>query len=124
MKSANQLLRTARDLLQFPEDWTKGDLQNKETGALCIYGALYMADIGVASPHDGSRYPGAAVYEAVRTIGRIAWTVRPMPGALDYVGGFNNHPDTTHQDILNVLDEAIATTLPSHELSCLSYVFE
>lgn len=99
-------LIAARDRIDTPDKWCKHALRNSE-GQRCINGAiLHMAADGY------SEIPTNFV-TCSAMIGIVAARLYPDRVDSPYGGSstvsFNNHPLTTHADVMRVLDEAIAT---------------
>lgn len=86
-----RLILAARELLSDPAKWFKGNYICKQTGAMCILGALgWRDDINFDYP---SKVAKAAA-------DRIA----DLDGI--YIPEFNDDPDTTHEQVLALLDRA------------------
>lgn len=99
-----ETLVKARELLSDPEKWAKEDFAYTADEApvhpldpaatcFCLLGALER----VTRNRDGLAYLDAR--QAIRGM---------LPGEHDCVPEFNDDPDTTHADVLAVLDKAIA----------------
>lgn len=97
MKSVREVLVAARALIDTPEKWTKGSMGRTASGA-CV----------VASHRDACRWCAiGAVIRVDGSVGYRAWD------ALDAASGsaapmFNDAPSTTHADVMNLFDRAIA----------------
>jgi hypothetical protein len=92
MTEVSDTLRAARKLIEKPENWCQTNYCETVGGVqrCCVFGAVSMAapntDVSVTA------------IRALRTqMGR--------PGTLE---GFNDHPDTTHAMVLDLLTRAIA----------------
>ena len=97
-----EILRGARELLAKPERWTKGECARRSDGSItfslddeatcfCLDGALIRLCGGSHTDlfHES--------WEALRSIRPGECPIR-----------FNDHPNTTHADILDLLDRGIA----------------
>jgi hypothetical protein len=84
------VLRAAKDRIATPEAWHKG-FWGDGRGARCLVGSL-LDGAGGMDGYDDFLAAWSVVH---RTIGR-------NPAV------FNDHPDTTHADVLMALDDAIA----------------
>lgn len=102
MSDELQILRDLRDLLEPPQNWIKGAYARDEHGFLagsthplatcwCLSGAVTR----VAPSHQ-------VVARIYRLLARRGFVSLPE---------FNDHPDTTHSDVLELLDEAIAEVI-------------
>ena len=102
-KSVVQVLREAKAKIAEPEAWARGRFAYSECGGAvgpdnpqatcwCALGAA----MAVACPAPALNAAAAALRQAVRK----RWG---MP-----VVRFNDHPDTTHEMVLSVYDDAIA----------------
>mgnify|MGYP001797557280 CR=1 FL=1 len=98
-----QVLIKAREHISDPSMWYQGNWsQTGIDGArkgypCCVYGAIEWAlpnDIG--NPHLNSKAEKLALF--VEKVAGIE---------ADGLGGFNDDPNTTHQDVLDVFDKAI-----------------
>ena len=85
-------LIAAKALIATPEKWGKG--KYKHDGRRCAL---------IAIDHGGAGYAGhMALREA-------------LPGDFACILAFNDHPDTTHADIMALFDRAIAAAVGSTE---------
>jgi hypothetical protein len=96
------LLTKTRDLLSDPEHWTKGVARSINDGGeecFCLAGALEH----FSAPAPASAWVNwrAANVELAKDL------PEPGIGALGGVIDFNDHPETTHADILALLDRTI-----------------
>jgi hypothetical protein len=94
MATVKENLIAAKALIDTPEKWGKGGYRDPFTGRLCAYGAL-----GVAERGDARNYSEALAYRL-----RVAVPDRFHGRVAEY----NDHPDTTHADIMALFDRAIA----------------
>lgn len=92
-------LTEGRAFLSDPTRWIKGRLFDgayHEPTAACARGALYCGSLA----HEAARGADLCLTRHVpRSFGRVDSRILP---------DFNNHPDTTHADILALFDRAIA----------------
>lgn len=106
-----ELLKGVRKHLSNPENWYKGGYApggcvNIPKGCVCLLGAAnYVADPDRNYSRDGTNYAAETILDR--------GLVGCVPAAFERdgfvrVASFNDHPDTTHADILKVLDCAIA----------------
>jgi hypothetical protein len=120
------LLERARAKLAKPTAWTKDfmaktalrsevSFTHSKATQFCMLGALYRAayeiDHNAVNGIRANFHP--AVLEAERRLARSI-DDKPLPPGWDAADGrisyFNDHEATTHEDVLRVYDEAIATT--------------
>jgi hypothetical protein len=96
-----ETLKAARQTLTPLEAWTKGDNARDQDGARvdpqdpratcwCLIGAIAMQ----------GHYSSVASYEIRQTLVK--------DGRCDSIAAFNDDPDTTHDDVLGLLDKTIA----------------
>ena len=97
-------LRKAKALISDPENWNKdGDYfkdGDPDTGCMCVFGALSLAmrtDEGVAHTQD------VIIHNASRDL----FDMEPIK--------LNDHPNTTHADIMALFDRAIELTETEEE---------
>ncbi len=97
MNKATRLLQDARDLIDHPDKWTKGTLYDQ--GRYCMLGAIQQAEAStkqrVGSNHIARNRlleTGIAMFPSISFRG---------------IASINDHPDTTHDDILAMFDKAI-----------------
>jgi hypothetical protein len=95
-----EMIKGARELLSDPKRWGKGSSRPNGT-AYCVIGALSECN---------AHKRGEIVEER---IGRLQNAVRLVEehipsGGERLVSFYNDAPDTTHQDILNLLDKTLA----------------
>lgn len=99
MTTPASLLTSAREALTDPRRWTKGHMALDKRGysvyaadptavCWCLMGALEVPAIGWSEAHQ------EAYITLVKMLGMG-------------VSEFNDHPNTTHQMVLDVLDQAI-----------------
>lgn len=89
-------LRRARDIVA--KGWCPRGLYD-ELGNVCAVGAVNIACEGHL--HVRSK-PTSRRDEALRAL------IRHLPGSWQEVYRYNDDPSTTHQDILNLFDKALA----------------
>lgn len=102
MTTTVEILRNARSLIDSPEKWHQGDYgefgaSGEEYCKFCAFGALDAS----CSRLDAEQMVYSAADRALMAALPIAFQ------DLSYVT-FNDHPDTTHQDIMDLFDRAIA----------------
>ena len=117
--TTRELLLKAREIIAKPEHWSKGancrdadgepchPSDDSKAVSWCLYGAVDR--IGLLLPEEGDEALARAHTVACRALtGVIERRKRGMLGR-QYTGpaGFNDAPETTHDDVLAVLDEAI-----------------
>lgn len=88
------LLVTKNHFLDRPEHWTKGKSFDKETNSYCLSGALTAAVEVVDGYNEG------LLSKVLNCVSDLV----PYHSILH----FNDEPETTYDDIMVVLDEAIA----------------
>lgn len=107
MKSS-EILQKTRDLLSDPSHWTKGEfardasqkwtnVRNPEATCWCSWGALSRTIVDFQLEETGQNIPlheGFSQVPTLRTRG-------------DNITLMNDHPDTTHAEILQGFDNAI-----------------
>lgn len=100
------VLTRARALIADPRDWRHGAPPTPIDAPYCAMTACYSASGGVSYDYygnlSGSIYP--------RAVYRLARCVVDQSGPVP-IGTFNDHPDTTHADVLALYDRAIASLL-------------
>jgi hypothetical protein len=103
MTSTKDVLIAARAKIATPETWTKGSAWRDENGrrcslknaqCFCVAGSVWALEVGNM---DGRQDV------ALNTIGASI-----PPKFKRDIAGFNDHPETTHADVLAVMDAAIA----------------
>lgn len=101
-------------LLAKPADWTKDTLSRTGSDghvSRCLYGALLQADHGnpdwAFSPVRDGFFQRVAAYSVE---GILNGLVHPF-GTEYPIAAFNNHPDTTHADVLAIIARAKAKVL-------------
>lgn len=104
--TTHEVLVAARNRLSDPENWCPEGTHG-EGGQMCV--AITIADISGTDEMDeyGPLYEpacGAVLDVLGRSRGRLGNGV--------VVGYWNDAPETTHADVLSVLDRAIAATAP------------
>lgn len=101
--SASEVLGQARDIVA--NGWCKGAL-NDHRGNHCALGALYAAEAKDVFE------PSILSGDARVAFGAISDIAEELGYTFDWGHGnivaFNNAPETTHQDVLNLFDKAIA----------------
>ena len=107
-----ETLREARKLIEKPENWIKGQSIEirPEGNAYCLLGALSWTSYanGNFMPDKTYRSATSAVIDSV--------VARNYGGA----SLFNDAPETTHEDVLSLIDETIdrlETERANHELN-------
>lgn len=101
MATVKENLIAAKALIDTPEKWGRGDYEN-EAGCLCAYGAIMKAKYGfVLEYDDGPFSEDHALMHALPPLSGVKFDLAD-------VSAFNDHPDTTHADIMALFDRAIA----------------
>jgi hypothetical protein len=95
MKTVKIYLLATRELLNTPKSWTQGAYARDKRGA--SVGSHHPQAISWCL--SGATYKIGAPYITQDSIRR---SIGPHG-----IAKFNDHPDRTHQDILNLLDKAI-----------------
>ena len=90
-----QTILKARELLSDPDKWFKGSMTNRAHNAFCVMGAIRVVTTGDALTWNR---------KTVEASNRVAGFV---PGI---VSAFNDDPNTTHADVLALLDRAALAT--------------
>jgi len=103
-KETADLIRKARARIGTPEKWGKGN---------------YFSELPCCDLSDLKSFPDGCPACA---LGASAWATgsaevttvdealtASLPNGFDYVDDFNDHPDTTHADVMALFDRAIAT---------------
>lgn len=101
MNEVKQILVAAREHLTNPVNWGKGShvCGNKECVVTAIYRQVYRLNI----PDDVADTATAlADAKARKEKNRL-----PYVGDMRQAARFNDHPDTTHADVLRFMDELI-----------------
>lgn len=96
MKSSEQL-RAGKELIKDPNKWIKGNFRDYINGKFCMIGALYAA------------CPGRSIDEMDKRDVAIDYLGESIPNDNRKFGipFFNDHPSTTHAEIMKVYDDAI-----------------
>lgn len=103
-KAELEVLTRARALIADPRDWCHGAPPSSIDAPYCAMTACYSASGGAAINHYGT----SLIY--VGAISRLSRCMDKPFGPVP-VGTFNDHPDTTHADVLALYDRAIASLL-------------
>lgn len=93
-------LIAARALIDTPEKWGKGQYETFP-GRYCLYGASF---VGRGAPVSGDNLPSLEDWALVKALPSLAKT---NGGVLPDVTRFNDHPGTTHEMAMAVMDRAI-----------------
>jgi hypothetical protein len=118
---ALEVVTTAKALIADPKHWTKGYLAVDKLGRLtslrspqackwCMSGAIHRAAYNLG----GIDEFGVATPEAISVLRDICLTFRALyPEPTDgkrmrYFAQFNDHYKTTHADVMEIFDKAIA----------------
>lgn len=104
MVTVYEILMKARGRIDSPDKWCKGDYF--KDGKCCLAGALHYA----LSGKDRLVYKGECDRELLALTRSVEVLVKkcsktPMSQGLHH---FNDRGTTTHQDVMRVMDEAIA----------------
>ncbi len=96
MTKVGNLLRASKALISDPSKWIKGAYVD-DYGCMCAQGALNEAYIS-------SKYGHEIAYEASLFLKAGVQKVRTYR----LVTSYNDDPETTHADIMNLFDDAAA----------------
>ena len=102
MKTASQVLRDAKRLIDEPGKWCKSFRSSGD--AMCAHGAIQCAISGNADNSSCERERAAALY-IIRTLPRAAVEKYHIKTG---VANWNNAPERTHADVMAAFDRAIA----------------
>ena len=93
MTSIAQVLRDARALIDTPDKWVKG--YNERDGCMCVLGAIakVLRSRNVIPDWEYSESAEMAKF---------------LPAGFRQIDDFNDHPTTTHADVMALFDRAIA----------------
>lgn len=97
-----EIIQGARELLSDPKRWNKGDLTNRDGTKMCVVGAMLRAS-NIFWENDCFKAAATLIRQHIPN-GRVDLADDGLP----LLGGYNDHPDTTHQDVLDVLDKTLA----------------
>lgn len=97
MASVKDYLIAARTLIDTPEKWGK-NFYYESDGCLCIVGAVGKA---MGLPASGGQLCGSLI----RPLNEALPDTAPIR---NHLPSYNDHPDTTHADIMALFDRAIA----------------
>lgn len=113
------MLRLVRHYLTEPERWSKGSWAFDENGqscasiypgatCWCVAGAVGRAssDVSIVSPDVYSVVSRSVVYN--RVVHAIYVAMRDREHRFGNIQQWNDHPRTTHSEVLRILDDAIA----------------
>lgn len=92
MSTTLEVLRGARELLRDEDRWIKGDFENG-VGGFCLLGALVHSE-------DEKCLAYSALQRQVNMMSKTGFGIA--------VATFNDAKTTTHADVLDLLDKAIA----------------
>lgn len=110
-KAAARLLKSARALIEKPENWVKGTYNCHVEGrpCFCMVGALERA---VEDNTDDDLWCGSPLHQFAAFALLDALFDSELDGVSpkeQTIPDFNDAPTTTHQDVLEVYDVAIAS---------------
>lgn len=105
-------LRKTKEYLADPKRWHKGSAANESGDAYCLIGAVSVSRFWI-----GDHFAGYEEYnidddvKVGNVISEVFKTLRSLVPD-EYEGGniianFNDHPDTTHEDIMNLINQGI-----------------
>jgi hypothetical protein len=119
------ILKTGKAVIANPENWTKFYMATDEYGRMtplnspqackwCMSGALHRAfhELGGVDEH-GDPKPGT-----VEIFRDISNTFSVLTG-MNFMSVYNDHRTTTHTDVMNIFDRAIAHYEGSEEKTVL-----
>jgi hypothetical protein len=111
MAKAARVLEEAGNLLSSREKWTKGAYARDEQGipiSSSYLGGCSFCLVGAVSHATRSLYPveSAKGYLASRTIVFLDGVLRLLGSGGQLTTTWNDHPGTTHEMVLNLLQEA------------------
>jgi hypothetical protein len=95
MTQAGNLLRAAKALISDPDKWTQEGLYVTDDGCMCAHGALNRAYM-----KGGHSYEIAD--QAYNFMSKALIKLQPYRAVTSY----NDDPETTHSDIMNLFDDA------------------
>lgn len=96
-----EILRAARAKIDTPEKWTRGAYARTKSGRIVgpeCASAVHLCAVGAVT---------AAASPAMTVDDALVVLARELPSA-GGITNFNDHPGTTHADILALFDRAIA----------------
>lgn len=99
-----EILEKTDELLSSPERWNKGRYYDKRKNCWCLKGALYRRDSSSFFSTNPNYLDVNSASLFVRKAILELFPQRNFPGAC--VIGFNDHPDTTFEDVKAVLKRA------------------
>jgi len=109
--SVLDVLRTARGLIENPENWTKGEIARNSDGKICAAdgrGAVCWCSVGAVDRawlrSENTDY--SVQHQALTLLDRLSG--REDTEYCRPVAAFNDSPETTHADVLALFDHAIA----------------
>ncbi len=109
-KSEIDILDEMSLTLSSPEKWCKGHLwegkeaeTNPNVGQHCLYGALNLADHDAATWHGPFDFKTGAAFNVHRRLAESESVTPSWPPESAAVN-FNNAPETTHADILDLIE--------------------
>jgi hypothetical protein len=111
MKTPKEFLIDARNRIANPENWTKGTGARDDQGMrvpiamgtrFCAMGSLWRCELGDTN-HSERLLNGGNYSQELLDAADLLYEANGGS-----VPKFNDHPDTTHADILNLYDKAIA----------------
>lgn len=101
MAIVKENLIAAKALIDTPEKWIKGSLQNAEETCFCTYGAA--AKVARTFPHKSGM--DSLLTDALADA--LPDSFLPDPNGILSIAQFNDDPSTTHADIMALFDRAI-----------------
>jgi hypothetical protein len=104
MTQAGNLLRAAKALISDPSRWTQQGVYVTDDGCMCAQGALNRA-------YTAGEHSYETAYEAENFLKVVVKKVRTYR----LVTSYNDDPETTHADIMNLFDDAATMADAPHK---------
>jgi len=101
-------LRAAKGLIDTPEKWLKGNLADKGNTCFCTFGAAQF----------GPQRKWSKGVDTAATLALVDALPEPFRSGVatkHRLAVFNDHPSTTHADIMALFNRAISTSEAPHD---------
>jgi hypothetical protein len=104
MMNATIILKKAKEKISDPAKWNKDGTYYGDNGCMCIMGAIMDARIDLGREEGYSEYELMPSNDIEMKLDKLVFN----EGLGIRVIQFNDYSQTTHQDVMNFMDKAIA----------------